>query len=79
LVKIADRERFEMAESRRLARLAKAGRPSGRRHLSQIRGTAASGLDPRSWSARPLKIAQTYWWVPAGFAVLVLLRTIVGG
>jgi hypothetical protein len=30
-------------------------------------------------SAGLAKVVKTYWWVPAGFAVLVLVRSIIGG
>ena len=79
IVKITDRERFKAAENHRLARLAKTGHQNGRSHLSQDSGPSSSTLDPKSWRTRSLGLAQAYWWVPAGFAVLVLLRTIIGG
>lgn len=30
-------------------------------------------------SAGLAQVLKTYWWVPAGFAVLVLARSIIGG
>jgi hypothetical protein len=32
-----------------------------------------------SLSAGLAQVFKTYWWVPAGFAVLVLVRSILGG
>jgi hypothetical protein len=32
-----------------------------------------------SLSTRTSQAVRAYWWVPAGFAVMVLLRSIMGG
>ena len=37
------------------------------------------GTDLGDLSVRLGESARAYWWVPAGFAVLVLVRSIVGG
>ena len=74
VAKIVDRERFEAAHTRRLARMAKAHRPDTKSSLASPERTETLG-----WRVvRSLRVAQTYWWVPAGFAVLVLLRVIAG-
>lgn len=73
LVKIVDRERFEAAHTRRLARMAEAHRPDIWSSIASPGRTETNG-----WRVRSLRVAQTYWWVPAGFAVLVLLRVIAG-
>ena len=38
----------------------------------------ADGYD-RSLIVRSARVAKAYWWVPAGMAFLVLLRSVVGG
>ena len=73
VVKIVDGERFEAAEARRLASLTKAQH----RH-DERSGAASDAVEAGGWSARSIKTAQAYWWVPAGFAVLVLLNAILG-
>ncbi len=47
--------------------------------IGSIPGAAASALDVPSLSRRSAQVVKAYWWVPAGFAVLVLLRSILGG
>jgi hypothetical protein len=46
--------------------------------IGSIPGAAASALDVPSLSTRSAQVVKAYWWVPAGFAVLVLLRAITG-
>jgi hypothetical protein len=41
--------------------------------------SAARKSNMGSLTARSGQVIKTYWWVPAGFAVLVLLRSIMGG
>ena len=36
------------------------------------------GIDLEALSARLGQVVKAYWWVPAGFAVLVLVRSILG-
>jgi hypothetical protein len=73
VAKIVDRERFEAADARRLARMTEA-------YLPETHNRLASPERPeiRGWRVRSLRVAQDYWWVPAGFAVLLLLRAIAG-
>jgi hypothetical protein len=40
---------------------------------------ANSRIDLGGFSERSGQVVKAYWWVPAGFAVLVLLRSILGG
>jgi hypothetical protein len=47
--------------------------------VGSILDVAAGALDARSLSTRTAKAVRAYWWVPAGFAVLILLRSIMGG
>ncbi len=47
--------------------------------IGSIPGAAASALDVPSLSRRSARVVKAYWWLPAGFAVLVLLRAIIGG
>jgi hypothetical protein len=47
--------------------------------LSQSPGSATSALNVGSLSTRTSQAVRAYWWVPAGFAVMVLLRSIMGG
>lgn len=37
------------------------------------------GIDLEGLSARLGQLVKVYWWVPAGFAVLVMVRSILGG
>jgi hypothetical protein len=37
------------------------------------------GIDLEGLSGRFGQLVKVYWWVPAGFAVLVLVRSILGG
>jgi hypothetical protein len=73
VAKIVDRERFEAAHTRRLARMAEVYRTGPQSALV----SSDDGVTP-GWGARSIRTAQAYWWVPAGFAVLVLLRAIAG-
>lgn len=65
--KIIHRER-----SLRLARAKALG------DLSQSPGSATSALNVGSLSTRSAQVVKAYWWVPAGFAVLVFLRAVIG-
>ena len=38
-----------------------------------------AGINLDSLSARSGQVVKAYWWMPAGFAVLLLLRSIMGG
>ena len=57
-------------------------RGNGRRLFARIRsipGAAVSALDIPSLSTRPAEAVKAFWWVPAGFAVFILLQSIIGG
>ena len=73
VAKIVDRERFEAAHSRRLARMAEVYRTD-----PQSSPVSPEDGETPGWVARSMRTAQAYWWVPAGFAFLVLLRAIAG-
>ena len=62
----------------RLVRFARASRPKALGELSQSPGSATSAFNLGSLSTRTSQAVRAYWWVPAGFAVLVLLRAIIG-
>jgi hypothetical protein len=42
-------------------------------------GKGTANHDERSLIIRSAQAAKTYWWVPAGMAFLVLLRSVIGG
>ena len=46
--------------------------------ISSAPGAVASAINVPSLSV-PAQAVRQYWWVPAGFATLVLLRVILGG
>jgi hypothetical protein len=46
------------------------------RSLSDATATALEGHNLSRRSARAIK---TYWWVPAGIAVLILVQSVIGG
>jgi len=73
------RERFEGLNARRSLNLARASRPKLVDDRSDNTSSVTSGVNLGSFSARSGQAVKAYWWVPAGFAVLVLLRSIVGG
>jgi hypothetical protein len=79
LVGIADSERYQEADAQRLARMAEAN-DQGKRWFRYFSPDARlATLERPTWRLRSTNMIKTYWWVPAGFAVLVLLGTIVGG
>jgi hypothetical protein len=41
--------------------------------------TSGMSINLGNLSARSVQVSKAFWWVPAGFAVLVLLRSIMGG
>ena len=47
--------------------------------IGSISGAVTGNLDVANPGTRSAQVAKAYWWVPAGFAVLVLLRSIIGG
>jgi hypothetical protein len=72
-------EFLRAAETRHLAgRLKRGGDGLQGRDLPSV-GENSIARRIRSWSTRSTKVVETYWWVPAGIAVLFLLRFIVGG
>ena len=55
---------------------------NGYRFLARIRSIAGATdftLSIPSLSTRSAEAVKAFWWVPAGAAVLILLRSIVGG
>ena len=72
------RELFEKADAGRLVKLTRARRQQALGDLSQSPGSATSAFNLGSLSTRTSQAVRAYWWVPAGFAVLVLLRAIIG-
>lgn len=52
------------------------------RLFARIRSILVAGdaaLDIPSLSTRSAEAIKAFWWVPAGAAVLILLRSIIGG
>jgi hypothetical protein len=47
--------------------------------VAAIFDSASSAFDAGGLSARSAKTVKNLWWVPAGIAVLLALRAIVGG
>ena len=74
-----DRERYRKANNERLVKLALVSRAKVLGDVSQNPGSPNSVLNFGNLSRRTTQTAQAYWWVPAGFAVMILLRTILGG
>ena len=77
-VKIMHRERHEEAHPSRSLKFVRASRPKSLDDLAQGSSSATGNLNLGSSSARSGQVVKAYWWVPAGFAVLVLLRAIIG-
>jgi hypothetical protein len=56
-----------------------ASAPPAPANVPQRRLTADRAINLDSLIAGFAQFFKTYWWVPAGFAVLVLVRSIMGG
>ena len=57
-------------------------RRTGRRLFARLPSIPNVGLNiPNlgSLGTRPARVVKTFWWVPAGAAVLILVRSIIGG
>jgi hypothetical protein len=72
-------ERFEKAYSPNPLKLSRINRSKTLDNLSQMPGSATDALSLGRLSALTSRTVRAYWWVPAGFAVLVLVRSILGG
>jgi hypothetical protein len=72
-------EFLRAAETRHLANRLKRSDDGLKTHILSSFDKALVTLDNRRVSPRFAQVVKTYWWVPAGFAVMVLLRSIMGG
>jgi hypothetical protein len=59
-----------------LARIERSTSPTD---VPQRARLASMSIDLRSLSARLAELFKVYWYVPAGFATLLLVRSIMGG
>jgi hypothetical protein len=63
------------------ARMMRAQRKGGRLYarVRSLSDATATALESHSLSRRSARAIKTYWWVPAGIAALILVRSIFGG
>ena len=54
-------------------------RRTGRGLFARIPSIPSVGVSIPDLGTRPARAVKTYWWVPAGIAVLILVRSIIGG
>jgi hypothetical protein len=73
------RERNGEAHPPHALNLSRASHPKALDDLSQSPGSATSAPNLGRLSTRAAQVVRAYWWVPAGFAALVLLGSIMGG
>jgi hypothetical protein len=72
-------EFLRAGEARHLANRLKRSDDGLKARILSSFDTALVTLDNLRVSPRFAQVVKTFWWVPAGFAVLVLLRAIMGG
>jgi len=72
-------EFLRAAETRHLANRLKRSDDGLKTHVLSKFDKALVTLDNRRVSPRSAQAVKTFWWVPAGVAVLILLRSIIGG
>ena len=77
-VKARHHEFLRAAETRHLANRLKRSDDGLKAHILSSFDRALVTLDIRRVSPRSAQVVKNFWWVPAGFAVLVLLRSIMG-
>ena len=78
-VKARHYEFLRAAETRHLASRLKRSDDGLKAHILSSFDKALATLNNGRVSPRAAQAVQTYWWVPAGIAVLILFRSIIGG
>ena len=81
---LSARKRYEGLSQRaaeKHSRMMRAQRRDGRLHarVRSLSDATVTALDIRNLSTSSARAIKTYWWVPAGIAVLILVRSIIGG
>ena len=72
-------EFLRAAEARHLANSLKRNDGGLKARILSSLHTTLVRLDNLRVSPRRVQVVKTFWWIPAGFAIFVLLRSIMGG